>query len=59
MTVLDVPEPLLLELIETADLVTATGQRMRSDPGTHELSLAALCNVLGRIVERNPALVGQ
>ena len=44
-------EHLTDELISAAELAISTGRRLRSDPGTHELSLAMLCNVMGRIAE--------
>jgi predicted house-cleaning NTP pyrophosphatase (Maf/HAM1 superfamily) len=40
------------ELIETCDTVIETGQRIRSDPGTHEKALAALCNVMARLAAK-------
>ena len=46
----DIPEHLIEELLAAVDLAISTGARIRSDPGTHELSLAMLCNVMGRIV---------
>ena len=53
MTEIKITPPLLIELLTAADLVTVSGRRLRSDPGTHELFLASLCNVLGRISELN------
>ena len=43
---------LMEELIETCDTVIETGQRIRSDPGTHEKALAALCNVMARLAAK-------
>lgn len=36
-------------LIKASDAVIDTGRRVRSDPGSHELALANLCAVMGRI----------
>lgn len=57
MTDINLSQHILEELVASADACILTGRRLRSDPGTHELSLAALCNVLGRIAEQNPDLV--
>lgn len=43
------PDYLREELFDAVDLCISTGARIRSDPGTHELSLAMLSNVMGRI----------
>jgi hypothetical protein len=43
------PDYLEQELFDAVDLCISTGARVRSDPGTHELSLAMLSNVMGRI----------
>jgi hypothetical protein len=43
---------LVEELIEACDTVIETGQRIRSDPGTHERALAAVCNVMARIADK-------
>ena len=44
-----IPPHLVDELITAADMVISTGARIRSDPATHELSIAMLCNIMGRI----------
>ena len=46
-----ISDGLLTELTDACDAVIETGQRIRSDPAGHELALAGLCNVMGRLAE--------
>ena len=41
----------LRKVARAADAVIETGRRLRSDPGSHELALAALCAALGALAE--------
>ena len=42
-------------LITAIDAVIMTGARIRSDPGTHELSLAVLCGLMTEMAKAQEA----
>lgn len=49
----------LWSVVRAADSVVETGQRIRSDPAGHELSLASLCNAMRHLAEISSERTGK